>query len=104
MLRTGLRNGSRIIYCALALGFLSPPAAAIDVITAPREPTTTGAVQTPPPTAQTQPVTVPGFLDPKRRPELPDMSRITQVRFLTEVDYPPFNYAGPDGSHVGFNV
>jgi len=32
------------------------------------------------------------------------MSRITLIRFLTEVDYPPFNYAGPDGSHAGFNV
>ena len=26
------------------------------------------------------------------------------IRFLTEVDYPPFNYAGPDGSPIGFNV
>ena len=37
------------------------------------------------------PVPVPGFWDPRRRPERPDMSRITQIRFLTEFDYPPFN-------------
>jgi polar amino acid transport system substrate-binding protein len=49
-------------------------------------------------------VPVPGFWDPRRRPERPDISRITLVRFLTEVDYPPFNYAGPDGNPLGFNV
>jgi polar amino acid transport system substrate-binding protein len=26
------------------------------------------------------------------------------IRFLTETDYPPFNYAGPDGNPAGFNV
>ena len=47
---------------------------------------------------------VPGFWDPRRRPERPDLSRITVIRFLTEIDYPPFNYAGPDGNPAGFNV
>jgi polar amino acid transport system substrate-binding protein len=47
---------------------------------------------------------IPGFWDPKRRPELPDFSRLSQIRFMTEVDYPPFNFAGPDGSHAGFNI
>jgi polar amino acid transport system substrate-binding protein len=47
---------------------------------------------------------VPGFWDPRRRPERPDLSRITAIRFLTETDYPPFNYAGPDGTPIGFNV
>jgi len=50
------------------------------------------------------PVSVPGFWDPRRRPERPDISRIPQIRFLTEFDYPPFNYAGPDGNPAGFNV
>jgi polar amino acid transport system substrate-binding protein len=49
-------------------------------------------------------VAIPGFWDPKRRPERPDMSRITVIRFMTEVDYPPFNYAGPDGNPIGFNI
>src|SRR5215207_8859653 len=59
-----------------------------------------------PSSAQTvQPsVAVPGFWDPRRRPERPDTSRITQIRFLTEFDYPPFNYAGADGNPAGFNV
>jgi polar amino acid transport system substrate-binding protein len=51
-----------------------------------------------------QPVTVPSFWDPRHRPERPDLSRINLVRFITEVDYPPFNYAGADGNPVGFNV
>src|SRR6185503_12141301 len=50
------------------------------------------------------PVSVPAFWDPRRRPERPDTSRITQIRFLTEFDYPPFNYAGADGNPAGFNV
>ena len=59
----------------------------------------------PAPAQTTQPaITVPGFWDPRRRPERPDTSRISQVRFLTEFDYPPFNYAGPDGNPAGFNV
>jgi polar amino acid transport system substrate-binding protein len=49
-------------------------------------------------------VRVPGFWDPRRRPERPDLARISVIRFLTEVDYPPFNFAGPDGNPQGFNV
>ena len=47
---------------------------------------------------------MPGFWDPRRRPERPDLTRISVIRFLTEFDYPPFNYAGPDGNPAGFNV
>ena len=50
------------------------------------------------------PMAVPGFWDPRRRPERPDLSRISIIRFLTETDYPPFNYAGPDSAPAGFNV
>ena len=47
---------------------------------------------------------VPGFWDPRRRPERPDLTRISIIRFLTEIDYPPFNYAGPGGNPTGLNV
>jgi polar amino acid transport system substrate-binding protein len=47
---------------------------------------------------------VPGFWDPRRRPERPDLGRISIIRFLTEIDYPPFNYPGTDGNPSGFNV
>src|ERR1700689_1112405 len=49
-------------------------------------------------------VGVPGFWDPRRRPERPDLSRLQSIRFLTDLDYPPFDYAGPDGNPTGFNV
>jgi polar amino acid transport system substrate-binding protein len=50
------------------------------------------------------PVTVPGFWDPKRRPERPELGRLTTIRFFTEEDYPPFNFRGPDGQPIGLNV
>lgn len=56
------------------------------------------------PGAQTAPQAVPGFWDPRRRPDRPDLTRITGIRFLTENDYPPFNYTGADGNPTGFNV
>jgi len=54
--------------------------------------------------AATRGAAVPGFWDPRRRPERPDLSRIQSIRFLTELDYPPFDYAGADGNPAGFNV
>ena len=56
------------------------------------------------PGTQNAPQAVPGFWDPRRRPERPDLSRLTVIRFLTETDYPPFNFTGPDGNPAGFNV
>jgi polar amino acid transport system substrate-binding protein len=56
----------------------------------------------PPPEAAPQ--AVPGFWDPRRRPDRPDLSRLSVIRFLTETDYPPFNFTGPDGNPAGFNV
>jgi polar amino acid transport system substrate-binding protein len=44
------------------------------------------------------------FWDPRRRLERSDLSRISNIRFLTETDYPPFNYIGPDGAPAGFNI
>jgi polar amino acid transport system substrate-binding protein len=73
-----------------------PPAAADPVPLAPTAPLATN------PTVD--PTAVPGFWDPRRRPERPDLSRISIIRFLTETDFPPFNYAGPDGAPAGFNV
>jgi polar amino acid transport system substrate-binding protein len=58
------------------------------------------------PTAAQTPseVAVPGFWDPKRRLERPELPASMVLRFLTETDYPPFNYTGPDGNPAGFNV
>src|ERR1700691_3894752 len=56
-------------------------------------PMASAAATEPPP-----PVAVPVFWDPRRRPERPDLSRLQSIRFLTDLDYPPFDYAGPDGN------
>ena len=65
----------------------------------------TAYAQTPPkPAPEAAPQAVPGFWDPRRRPDRPDLSRLTVIRFLTETDYPPFNFTGPDGNPAGFNV
>jgi polar amino acid transport system substrate-binding protein len=58
----------------------------------------------PKPGAVAAPQAVPGFWDPRRRPERPDLSKLTVIRFLTETDYPPFNFTGADGNPAGFNV
>ena len=47
---------------------------------------------------------IPGYWDPRRRSERIDLTRVPQIRFLTEDDFPPFNFAGPDGRPTGFNV
>src|SRR6266571_2189589 len=76
------------IAAGLALAFVAPAQA-----------------QTPPrPAVEAAPQAVPGFWDPRRRPDRPDLSRLIVIRFLTEADYPPFNFTGPDGNPAGFNV
>jgi polar amino acid transport system substrate-binding protein len=87
-------------FAALAFATLLAVAPAV----AQNQPPPAPAPQAQPAPYAGAPVAIPGFWDPKRRPERPDISRITVIRFLTEVDYPPFNYAGSDGAPTGFNV
>src|SRR5262249_26189896 len=88
--------------CAFAMAFAVLAATPILAQTTKQAPTPAPAA--PGAAATADPLAVPGFWDPRRRPERPDLSRISIIRFLTETDYPPFNYAGPDGAPVGFNV
>ena len=46
----------------------------------------------------------PSFWDPDLRLERPDLTGLRIIRFLTADDYPPLNFALPDGSLAGFNV
>src|ERR1044072_8590032 len=62
------------------------------------------SAQQPAPKVEAAPQAVPGFWYPRRRPDRPDLSRIPLIRFLTETDYPPFSFPGPDGNPAGFNV
>jgi polar amino acid transport system substrate-binding protein len=47
---------------------------------------------------------IPNFWDPKKRLERPQTAGIRAIRFITDDDYPPFNFLGPDGQLTGFNV
>lgn len=55
-------------------------------------------------TPELQKVIVPLVVDPERRIERRDLPRGASIRFVTEEDYPPFNYLGRDGALVGFHV
>jgi len=46
------------------------------------------------PVPREAPVRVPGFWDPRHRPERPDLTRVSVIRFIT----------GPDGNPQGFNI
>jgi polar amino acid transport system substrate-binding protein len=49
-------------------------------------------------------VFLPSFWDPQHRLEKPDLVGIHSLRFLTEDDYPPFNFTLADGTLAGFNI
>jgi polar amino acid transport system substrate-binding protein len=49
-------------------------------------------------------ILIPVFIDPERRMERRAGSRIATIRFLTDDDYPPFNFARGDGQLQGFNI
>ena len=56
------------------------------------------------PSAAAQGVAIPNFWDPRGRPERPDLTGLRTVRFLTDDEFPPLHFAGPDGSPTGFSV
>jgi polar amino acid transport system substrate-binding protein len=98
-----LKTVRRVLF-GLAAGvclLAAPPGARAQ---APAKQPPTAPQATPQVAPQAAPQAVPGFWDPRRRPERPDLSRLTVIRFLTETDYPPFNYTGADGNPAGFNV
>src|SRR5437660_535597 len=47
---------------------------------------------------------VPLLWDLTHRVEKPDTSGLRLIRFMTEDDYPPFDFTLPDGTLTGFNV
>lgn len=49
-------------------------------------------------------VTVPNLWDPRIRLDRPEPGPPRVVRFLTDDEYPPLHFAGPDGSLTGFSV
>lgn len=49
-------------------------------------------------------VALPNHFDPRERLELPDLSEVDRVRFLTTTDFPPFNFLDEAGRLAGFHV
>lgn len=47
---------------------------------------------------------IPQFWDVKERLTKPDLSRFARIRFLTTVDFPPFNFLDANGLMTGFHV
>jgi len=62
------------------------------------------ATQALPTLAQTTPPASVPFFDLSRKLERPDLAGLRAIRFLTDDDYPPFHFPGPDGQLTGFNV
>jgi polar amino acid transport system substrate-binding protein len=47
---------------------------------------------------------IPLLVDPERRFERRELPRGTTLRFVTEEDFPPFNFIGREGQLAGFNI
>jgi polar amino acid transport system substrate-binding protein len=54
--------------------------------------------------ARAQGVALPNFWDPRVRAERPELPAGRTIRFLTEDEFPPLHFAGPDGNPTGFVV
>jgi polar amino acid transport system substrate-binding protein len=54
--------------------------------------------------AAAQGVAIPNFWDPRARHNRPDLGGLRTVRFLSDDDFPPLHFAGPDGALTGFSV
>lgn len=58
---------------------------------------------TPHPAALAEPA-IPNYWDERERLPRPDLSAVERVRFLTTIDFPPFNFLDADGRLTGFHV
>ena len=54
--------------------------------------------------ALAQETATPNFWDQRQRLAKPPLPTLERIRFLTSVDYPPFNFLDPRGRLAGFNV
>jgi polar amino acid transport system substrate-binding protein len=56
------------------------------------------------PSARAAEPAIPNFWDTKERMAKPDISDLPRIRFLTTVDFPPFNFIDSSGRLSGFHV
>lgn len=47
---------------------------------------------------------IPNYIDPRERIAAPDLTGRARIRFLTTVDFPPFNFIDQTGKLAGFHV
>ncbi|MGH6762992.1 MAG: transporter substrate-binding domain-containing protein [Phyllobacterium sp.] len=47
---------------------------------------------------------IPKYWDNRERIPQPDLQSVERIRFLTTIDFPPFNFVDNDGRLAGFNV
>lgn len=52
----------------------------------------------------TDTVALPLMFDPRERLQRPDLGSVPRIRFLTTVDFPPFNFVDQSGKLSGFHV
>src|SRR5262245_27282887 len=56
------------------------------------------------PAQETTDTSIPLTFDPRERLQKPDLTSVARVRFLTTVDFPPFNFIDQSGKLSGFHV
>ncbi|MGV3549697.1 transporter substrate-binding domain-containing protein [Rhizobium sp.] len=49
-------------------------------------------------------ISLPLMFDPRERLQRPDMASVPRIRFVTTVDFPPFNFIDQSGKLSGFHV
>ncbi len=54
--------------------------------------------------AESQPPGLPILFDSRERLPKPDLSSLVRLRFLTSVDFPPFNFTDQSGKLAGFHI
>lgn len=90
------RIAGRTVGLALACGAMFSVAPGVAMAQAPAPPASA------PPAASA--VTVPNFWNPAERRERPVLPAQRVVRVLTDDEFPPLHFAGPDGVPTGFAV
>lgn len=56
------------------------------------------------PVASASEILVPNYIEPRERIPVPDLQAVSRIRFVTTVDFPPFNFLDQTSRLAGFHV